>query len=134
MNLQTENKTVTYKNLNKDNLLNWVKFIIWVPLVVSMAILVTSVNYYKLEWAIGVSSIFFLLWIYRVSFSHQDNLIKIKYSFNLLGYYFLKIQTGEKTYTYSGRSKNFSVKIPNKINVTICANDLHEKGPKFKVN
>ena len=81
-----------YTVLKKRNLYNWLKFILSVPLIVIIAIFVTAVNFYGIEWIVGAILFCALLWVYRVSYSFSDAEVMVGYSFNLLGFYYLSVK------------------------------------------
>lgn len=122
-----------YTVLKKRNLYNWLKFILWVPLVVITAIFVTAVNFYGLEWIVGAILFFALLWIYRISYSFSGTEIMVGYSFNLLGFYFLSVEANGLKVTKVTRDKLIKFKVGEKKEFIFDSTQLHKTGPQFKL-
>lgn len=126
---------MNYKIPKKNHLFNLLTFFLWVPLVVITAIFITVVDYHGFEWLIGLVIFVLLLWIYRVSYSFYDGVVDIKFSFNLLGFYFatVKIKASgvsirEKKVT---RKKIFSLSVGKDKKILCDFTKLHKLGPRF---
>lgn len=128
---------VSYTIAKKNHLFNLLKFILWVPLVVITAIFVTAVDCHGLEWLIGGGIFVVLLWIYRVSYSFNDETLDIRFSFNLLGFYFatVKVKAGGVSVKENKvtREKLFSLSTGKDQKVLCDFSKLHKLGPQFKV-
>jgi hypothetical protein len=122
-----------YTVLKKRNLYNWLKFILWVPLVVITAIFVTAVNFYGLEWVVGAILFCALLWVYRISYSFSGTEIMVGYSFNLLGFYFLSVESNGLKVTKVTRDKLIKFKVGEKKEFILDSTQLHKTGPQFKL-
>ncbi|RZF84266.1 hypothetical protein CWC26_10910 [Pseudoalteromonas sp. S4488] len=121
-----------YTVLKKRNLYNWLKFILSVPLIVIIAIFVTAVNFYGIEWIVGAILFCALLWVYRVSYSFSDAEVMVGYSFNLLGFYYLSVKLNGSKVKKVTREKIIKFKVGEKKEFIFDSTQLHKTGPKFK--
>jgi len=121
-----------YTVLKKRNLYNWLKFILSVPLIVIIAIFVTAVNFYGIEWIVGAILFCALLWVYRVSYSFSDAEVMVGYSFNLLGFYYLSVKLNGSKVKKVTREKIIKFKVGEKKEFILDSTQLHKTGPKFK--
>ena len=117
----------------KRNLYNWLKFILSVPLIVIIAIFVTAVNFYGIEWIVGAILFCALLWVYRVSYSFSDAEVMVGYSFNLLGFYYLSVKLNGSKVKKVTREKIIKFKVSEKKEFILDSTQLHKTGPKFKL-
>ncbi|MDI4669755.1 hypothetical protein MKZ42_15510 [Pseudoalteromonas shioyasakiensis] len=122
-----------YTVLKKRNLYNWLKFILSVPLIVIIAIFVTAVNFYGIEWIVGAILFCALLWVYRVSYSFSDAEVMVGYSFNLLGFYYLSVKLNGSKVKKVTREKIIKFKVSEKKEFILDSTQLHKTGPKFKL-
>ena len=121
-----------YTVLKKRNLYNWLKFILSVPLIVIIAIFVTAVNFYGIEWIVGAILFCALLWVYRVSYSFSDAEVMVGYSFNLLGFYYFSVKLNGSKVKKVTREKIIKFKVGEKKEFILDSTQLHKTGPKFK--
>lgn len=122
-----------YTVLKKRNLYNWLKFILSVPLIVIIAIFVTAVNFYGIEWIVGAILFCALLWVYRVSYSFSDAEVMVGYSFNLLGFYYLYVELNGLKVKKVTREKIIKFKVGEKKEFLLDSTQLHKTGPQFKL-
>jgi len=122
-----------YTVLKKRNLYNWLKFILSVPLIVIIAIFVTAVNFYGIEWIVGAILFCALLWVYRVSYSFSDAEVMVGYSFNLLGFYYLSVKLNGSKVKKVTREKIIKFKVGEKKEFILDSTQLHKTGPQFKL-
>lgn len=122
-----------YTVLKKRNLYNWLKFILLVPQIVIIAIFVTAVNFYGIEWVVGAILFCALLWVYRVSYSFSDAEVIVRYSFNLLGFYYLSVELNDSKVKKVTREKIIKFKVGEKEEFILDSTQLHKTGPQFKL-